>query len=66
MKLLVEYVDDPINQFFVDLDLFSSNVCESLDIVNVQVCMPSTIEFIVNLEDPGVYVEIVCDQFGKL
>jgi len=28
--------------------------------------MPSTIEFIVNLEDPGVYVEIVCDQFGKL
>jgi hypothetical protein len=66
MKLLIENVDDPINQFLIDLDLFSSYVCESLYIVNVQVCMPSSIKFIVNLEDPGVDVEIVCDQFGKL
>jgi hypothetical protein len=65
-KLFREDVDDSIDQFVINLNLLPPDVGNSFDVVNVQVCMASAVELIINFEDPGIHVEVVCYQFRKL
>ena len=37
---------------------------ELLDVVNIKICMASATELIVNLEDPGMDVEVVRNKLG--
>ena len=48
-----------LNESVTDLDGLLAKISKWLHLVNVQVSVASTIEFVVYLEQPGVHIEVV-------
>ena len=49
-------LDDLLNKAVANLDWFLPQVCQWLHLVNVQVSMSTSIELIINLEEPSVHI----------
>ncbi len=62
----MEYVDDLVDKFLVDVHLLASNVRQRLYIVHVEEGVPATVELIVDFEQPSVHVQVVRDQLRQL
>lgn len=56
---LLQNVNDLFNQLVTRLEGFLSYSSQCLDLRNVQISMASGVELVVNLEEPGVHVEVV-------
>jgi hypothetical protein len=60
MQMLIKNVNNFINEFLIDFHLLSSDFRECFDVINIEGCMTSPIELIVDLKEPGIYIQIIC------
>ena len=58
-------VNDLLDQALSDLNRLLAQVSQWLHLVNIQVSVASSIELIVDFEQPGVNVEVIRDQLGQ-
>jgi len=61
-EILGQYWLDAINQINIWIQLLFLKSLQRLDVVNVKVSMPSSIELIVNFEDPSCNIQILRNQ----
>ena len=61
-EILGQYWLDALNQINIWIQLLFLKSLQRLDVVNVKVSMPSSIELIVNFEDPSCNIQILRDQ----
>ena len=58
-------VDDLLNEGLTDLHWLFTQVGQGFHLVNVKVGVASTIELVVDLEQPSVHIQVVCNKLGE-
>ncbi len=63
--MALQDVNNLLNKLLSILDRFLAQVGQRFDLIDVQVCMTSSIELVIDFEEPSVHVQIVGNQFGQ-
>jgi hypothetical protein len=63
--VLVKDFNYVFDELVADLNWFLAKISECLDLVDVQICMSSAVEFVIDFEHPSVHVKIVSNKLCK-